>query len=103
MNFHVLNMTTNKVISRSNFRLSGEPTSPNLRIEPLTAPAIITSSHLSSDYLKCNEESPAVTEEEPPNSSTSSPKHNVPNLDPNDLMRRHFLFNKKMVNACELE
>ena len=33
MTFYILNETTNKIISRSNVSLAGEPTSPNFRIE----------------------------------------------------------------------
>ena len=80
MTFHVLNANTNKVISRSNVRIEGTPTSPNLRIESLTTPKVVISHHPPSDYFECNEEAPAVTEEGPPNASTSSPKNKMPIL-----------------------
>ena len=41
MTFSILNTTTHKVINRSNVRPAGEPASPNLRIDPLTAPEIV--------------------------------------------------------------
>ena len=61
MNFSIFNETTNKVISRSNVRLVGDPTSPNLIIEPLTMPEVVKYRHLPSDYLEDNEEAPAIT------------------------------------------
>ena len=60
--FSVLKITTNKVISRSNARPAGEPTSPNLMIDPLTAPEVVKNRYLPSDCLEDNEEDPAVTE-----------------------------------------
>ena len=62
MTFSVLNITTNKVISKCNVRLAGEPTSPKLRIDPLTTPKVVKSRHLPSSYLEDNEESHASTE-----------------------------------------
>ena len=82
--FSILNATTNKVISRSNIRIEGDPTSSNLRIDPLTAPKVVTSRHPPSNYLKNNEEAPAITEDEPPNSSISLPKHKMHIIDTND-------------------
>ena len=87
MTFSNLNITANKVISRSNARPAGEHTSLNLRIDPLTEPEVVTSSHPSSHHLKDDEEDPAITEDEPPDTSTSSPKHKIHILHPNDLVR----------------
>ena len=95
MNFYILNTTTNKVISRSNVRAAGEPTSPNLRIDPLTEPKVVTSLHPPSNYFKDNEEAPAVTEEESPNDCASSHKNKMPILDPNDLEGRTFLISQE--------
>ena len=61
MAFYVLNTTTTKVTSRSNVRIAGEPTSPNLRIDPLTKPEVVTSRHFPSVRLEDNEEAPAAT------------------------------------------
>ena len=58
--FSILNAITNKVINRSNARQTCEPTSPNLRISPITAPEVVSSRHFPSDYVKDNEEAPAV-------------------------------------------
>ena len=52
MNFYIINTTTNKVISRNNTRLAGEPTSPNLRIYPLTTPEVVTSRYIPSVHLE---------------------------------------------------
>ena len=95
MTFSILNETTNIVISTSNFRLAGEPTSPNFKIDPLTAPEVVTSCHPPSDYLKDKEESPAVTKDEPPNTSTSSTKHKMPILESNDVVRRTFVISQE--------
>ena len=54
--FYVLNATNNKVISRSNVSPAGELTSPNLRIDPLTAPEAVTSRHLPSAHLEDEDE-----------------------------------------------
>ena len=103
MNFSILNETTNKVISRHNVRPVGEPPSPSLRMDPLTAPEVVTSRHTPSDYLEDNEEAPTNDEDEPSNASTSPPKHAGPILDPNDLVGVLLLFHKKMFNVYELE
>ena len=95
MTFSTLNTTTNKVISRSNVRPVGKPTLSNLRIDPLTTPEVITCRHPPSRYLKDNEEAPALTEEESPNTSTSLLKQKIPILDPNDLVGRNFLIPQK--------
>ena len=63
MTFSNLNSTTNRVISISNFRVVGEPTSPNLRIDPLTVPEVVTSRNPHSDYLEDKGDAPTVTEE----------------------------------------
>ena len=94
MNFSILNATTNKVISISNVRLAGQPTSPNLRIDPLTVPEVVTSRHPPSDYIEDNEKDPDVTEEEPLNDSGSPPKHYMSIIDPSDLVGRSFLIPK---------
>ena len=103
MNFYILNTTTNEFIRRSNARLAGESTSPNLRIDPLTTPEVVTSLHPPSRYLKDKEEAPVVTEYEIPNDSTYLSKHNMPVLDPNELVGGLFLFYKKIVHVCEIE
>ena len=54
MTFSIINTTINKIISTYNIRTVGEPTSPNLRINPLTAPEVVTSRHPHSDYLEDN-------------------------------------------------
>ena len=91
MVFSILNTTTTKFISRSNVRPEGEPTSPDLRIDPMTAPKVFTSRHPPYHCLKDNEEAPDVTEDELPDTSTSSPKHKIHVLDPNDLVGRNFV------------
>ena len=103
MTFSILNTATNKVVSMSNVRLVDEPTSPNIRIDPLTTPNVVTSRHLPSVHLKSDEEAPAVTKDEAPNASNSSPKHCMPILDPKTLWGGLFLFHKKIVNVYELE
>ena len=55
-------MTTNKVNNMSNIRPEGEPTSSNLRIDPLTTPEVVKSRHVPSEYHADNEEVPADTE-----------------------------------------
>ena len=60
--FSILNITTNKFISRSNFRLVGEPSSPNLRIYPLTAPDIVKYRHLPSTHVEDKKECHASKE-----------------------------------------
>ena len=62
MNFSILNITTNKFISRSNVSPEGEPTSPTPMIDPLTAPEVVKSHHLPSNYLEHNEEAPSNVE-----------------------------------------
>ena len=91
MTFYVINTATNKVVSRHNIRAVDEPTSPNLRIDPITEPDVVTSRHLPSVHLNNDEESSAVTEDEAPNASTSSPKNTMPILDPHNLVGRTFL------------
>ena len=90
MTFSILNTTTNKVIHRSNVRPAGDSVSPNLIIDPLTAPEFAKSRHLPStlDYSK---EAPTPTEPTAPNDFASSSNHPIPILDPNDLVGRTFL------------
>ena len=90
MNFSILNITTNKVISMSNSRPEGEPTLPNLRIDPLTAPDVVKSLH-PSDHIEDKEKAPTYAEKYSPNTSTSSTKHSMHVLDPKDLVGRTFL------------
>ena len=94
--FFILNTTANKGISRSKFRPVAEPISPNLRNDPLTAPEVVTSRHSPSDYLENNEQAPAVTEDEPPNDFNSSPKHDMPILDPKDLVGGDFSYSTRI-------
>ena len=68
MSFSILSTTTNKVISRSNLRLVGEPTSPNLTIDPLTTPEVVKTRHLPSDCIDNDEEDHSVAEDESPDS-----------------------------------
>ena len=91
MIFHILNITTNKEISRYNVRLAGQPNLPNLRIYPLNAPDVVNYRHLPSGYLEDNEEAPSDTEKESLDAFTSSPNHDMPILDPNYLAGRTFL------------
>ena len=91
MTFSILNIATNKVISRYNVRSAEDPTSPNLRIDPLTAHKVVTSRHLPSVHLKTDQEAPVVVEDEAPNASNSSPKHTMHIVDPHDLVVRTFL------------
>ena len=56
MDFSILNTATKKVVSKSNVRLVDEPTSPNLSIDPLTAPEVVTSRRLPSVHLKKTKE-----------------------------------------------
>ena len=63
MTLSILNTTNNKVISRHNVRPTGELTSPNLRIDPITAPEVVTFRNSSYDYVEDNEESPDDTKE----------------------------------------
>ena len=71
INLFILRITTNKVISRSNVRPSGEPSSPNLRIGPLTGPQIFKSFYIPSNHLEDTEEPHAATEQASPNYSNS--------------------------------
>ena len=91
MTFSILNATTNKVISRHNIRSAGEPTSTNLRIDPLTTSKVVISRLPSSDDLKDNEEAPDDAKEKSPNDSFSLSKHKMHVLNPNDLVGRIFL------------
>ena len=84
MTFSILNMNANKVISRSNVRPAGEPTSPKLMIHPLTAPEVVKHHHLPSNYLEHNEEAPSDAEKESPDACASSPNHN--------MSREHFSY-----------
>ena len=102
-NVSILNTATNKVISMYNGKPADEPTSPNLRIDPLDAPEVVTSRHLHPVHLEDDEKAHVVTKTESPNASASSSKQIIPILDPNDLVGRDFLFHKKMVNVYELE
>ena len=52
MTFSILNKATNKVVNRSNVRPADEPTSPNLRIDTLTAPEVFTYRQLLSSSLE---------------------------------------------------
>ena len=47
--------------------------------------------HPPSDYLEDNEEAPVDTKNESADYSTSSPKHSMPILEPNDLVGRTFI------------
>ena len=87
----MLNIATNKSVSRSNVRPADDPTSPNPRIDPLTAPKVFTSRHIPSVHLNNDEEALAVTEDEAPNASTSSPKHIILILDSHNLVGRTFI------------
>ena len=49
MTFAMLNTNTNKVITRSNVRLESEPSSPNIRADPLTAPKVVKYLHVEND------------------------------------------------------
>ena len=62
MAFSILNTTTNTIISRHAVRLEGDPTSPNLRIDPLTTTEVVTCRRLPSVHLEDNEEDHDVTE-----------------------------------------
>ena len=95
MTFSILNTATNKVVSRSNVRTADEPNSPNLSIDPLTAPEVVTSRHFPSVRLNNDEEDSAIIKYEAPNASTSSPKHIIPILDPYDLVGRIFLISQE--------
>ena len=91
MNFSILNITTNKVISGSNVRLVGESSSPNLRIETLTTPEVAKSYHLPSTNLEDDKETHEATEQASPNASNLSPKKTMPIIDPNNLVGSTFL------------
>ena len=91
INFSIINITTNKVIIRSNVRLVGEPTLPNLRVDLLNTPDVVKSWHLPSAHLEDREEAHDATEQESPDASTPSSNHDVPMLEPNDLLRRNFI------------
>ena len=91
MNIYNLNITTHKVISRSNVIPAGEPTSPNFRIDPLTAPEIVKYRHLPFDYVEDYEATPADTEKESPGASASSPKYSMLILNPKGLTGSAFL------------
>ena len=82
---------TEKVISRSNVRLAGEPSLPNLRIDPLTASDVVKSRHLPSNHPEDNEEHYAAIEQASHDASTSSHNKSMPILNPNDLVGRIFL------------
>ena len=49
--FTILITTINKIISRPNVRQVGEPISPNLTNDPLTASEFVTSLHPPTNYL----------------------------------------------------
>ena len=49
--FSILNITTNKVISRSNISLEVETISPNLRTDILTVSKVVKSWYLTSAHL----------------------------------------------------
>ena len=74
MAFSILNTATNKVIHRSNVRPAGDSVSPNLRIDPLTAPEIVKSRHLPSTFEQSAETS-TPTKPTAPDDSASSSNH----------------------------
>ena len=90
MTFYILNVTTNKVISISNARIEGEPTSSNLMIDPLTAPEVVKYLHPLFYYVEDKVEAHNVTGDNPPDASTSSPKHNIPIIDTNGVVGEFF-------------
>ena len=90
MTFSILNTTTNKVINRSSVRPAGDPVSPNLRLDPLTTPEVVTSRHLPST-LEHSKETSASAEPNAPDDHATSSTHPMPILDPNDLVGRTFL------------
>ena len=95
---------TNKVVSRSNVRPTDEPTSPNLRIDPLTATEVVTFRHLPSARLENDEKKILLLSKmKLPMLLLFSPKHAMPILEPHDLVGGLFLFHKKMVSVYELE
>lgn len=46
----MINVNTNDVISGSNSRIEGEPSSPNIRADPLTTPKVIKSRYIDKKY-----------------------------------------------------
>ena len=65
MTFSILDWDTNKVISRHIVRPTGEPSSSNIRIDPLTKHAVVASHQPPSNCLNDNEEAPDITDYEP--------------------------------------
>ena len=49
MTFSVLNVNTNEVIRRHNARQDGNPSSPNIRPDPLSTPEGLTSRYIDND------------------------------------------------------
>ena len=98
MTFSTLNASTNKVLSRSNSRPSGKPSSPNLRSNPLTTPEVIKYLHRENDdanfpssRLKDNNEPPDTDEYVSPGNSNSPSKKKMPIIGPNKLVGKNFL------------
>ena len=66
MTFSILNIATNKVVSMHNSRAADEPTSSNLRFDPLTVPEAVTYRYFPSFHLNNDGEISIVTEDEVP-------------------------------------
>ena len=93
MNFSILNVSTNKFISRSNVRPVGDPSSLNLTIEPLTRTEVVKSRHrekndsnLTSTRLYDNSEPPAHNEHASPDNSTLTSEQTMLITDPKYLV-----------------
>ena len=82
----------------SNARPAGEPSSPNLRIDPLTTPEVVKFLHCENDDANLPSapfedinELPTTNEHASPDNSTSSYNHTLPITHPNDLVGSTFL------------
>ena len=90
MTFKILTSNTNKVLHRSNVRPADDPSSPNLRADPLTVPRVVKS--LSDDIDESIfEEPPLIDEDDQDAPPQPKSRRNMPIIDPSDLMGRSFL------------
>ena len=90
MTFKVLTGNTNKALHRSNVRPADDPTSANLKVEPLAVPKVVKSlaDHINDSVFK----EPPLIDEHADTPSPSSDKHkSMPIIDPSDLVGRSFL------------
>ena len=99
MTFKIINISTNKIVNRSNVRPSNDDKHHNLRADAIASPKLIKL--LQEDNFK-DEDSTSRTPTKD-SSSTFSSTRPMPAVDPQDLVGRTFLLNKEgnqRLRAC---